>query len=234
MTELGQQVATDSGIGRAFRALSGTPLPWLIAATLVCLLIVMGFLAVMVPLQAAIRDNAGYRLIDLELADNIAPRLLRPMRTLLGAKGETAETVLNRLKGVPMEEHVGDGRTALQRMKTLQWLAVGFTLFYGTLLVLLAALLWRVHPAFPTAGRWLWLVGLGAPAALLDEAENFCILRMIGLTIRGGSVVAPWPALATVFSVPKWGLLFVAMLALWAFPLSLLAKLALSIMRRAG
>ena len=173
MTELGHTMRTAGSVTTIFRALTGSPTPWLVAATLISLAIVMGFLAVMGPIRASINKRTDYGLIDLELA-GAAPR------RLFGAHAVSAETVLAGLKGTRMEETPRDKSTALEKMRTLQWLDVGFTLFYGISFLLLAALIWRFHPGARArlrttdGGVWRW-----TPSSLEEGAGKEGVLGVL-------------------------------------------------------
>ena len=70
-----------------------------------------------------------------------------------------------------------------------------FPIAYGFFFLGLAAALWRAQPDYPRGARWVWGIGLGALAALLDEGENAFLWFMLARPDQDpGRIV---PALAT-------------------------------------
>lgn len=110
---------------------------------------------------------------------------------------------------------IGDAR----RAQSIDFL---FAAAYGVLSILIAAALWRGHPnAAAGRGRWIWLIALGAVAALCDEVENVSIWRILGGHATAGVFFPTAPATVKI-----------ALIGISA--LALLAALVSTIRRRSG
>jgi hypothetical protein len=59
-----------------------------------------------------------------------------------------------------------------------------FAAAYGVFALLLGVAVWRGQPEYPLEVRWVWLIALGALAALLDEVENLRIWSILNGTAR--------------------------------------------------
>jgi hypothetical protein len=88
-----------------------------------------------------------------------------------------------------------------------QRIDVAFCAAYGVFFLGLALALWRSHPHYPTGGRWVWLIALGAVAGLLDEVENGLLWWMLLTPDQDPGTVIP--TVASAFAVAKYALLVV-------------------------
>ena len=96
--------------------------------------------------------------------------------------------------------------------RTAQGIDFAFPIAYGFFFLGLAAALWRAQPDYPCGARWVWGIGLGALAALLDEGENAFLWFMLARPDQDpGRIV---PALATALAIGKYALLAAVVLIL--------------------
>ena len=182
-----------------FRAIDRLDTQWLAALTLTALVATL-VLSVLVSATATpLVERTGKALVNLQLSG--AYPLLK---WVPGGKGETPTTAL--LKQ-------WDDAGLLDAARRSQRIDFGFALAYGLFWLLLAVATWRTHPAYPQGGRWVWLIALGALAAIFDECENVLLWNLLGHPTDPSLLIA---RVASAFAVAKIILLILAPLILIA------------------
>lgn len=120
-----------------------------------------------------------------------------------------ATMLLLQFKGVAYKRTVVDTWRDLQvlddavRSQTFDFF---FPLAYGLFSVFVAVGVWRCHPKYRAGGRWVWLIALGAAAAVFDEIENVCLW----LLLKGHHLGAWLLRFQISVTYLKWGALLVA------------------------
>ena len=104
--------------------------------------------------------------------------------------------------------------------RTAQGIDFAFPIAYGFFFLGLAAALWPAQPDYPRGARWVWGIGLGALAALLDEGENAFLWFMLARPDQDPVAVVP-------LSPPRWPIGKYALLR----PVVLILVLALAMAR---
>jgi hypothetical protein len=165
---------------------------WLATWTLAAFMATLAIGIVLAASSGPMVERSGFKLVHLQLSG--AHRLLAwcswgrtPPQDVLAKWKETGQ---------------------LEAARRNQWLDFWFPPAYGVLALLLAVALRRAHPAYPGGAGWVGGVGLGAIAALLDEAENVCLWPLLQ---PGASVDSFLPTAAAAFAIPKMLLLLAAL-----------------------
>ena len=166
---------------------------WVLSALVATLVLSIVLSAVVSPLD----ERTKTTLFDLQFSG------LHPWLTDGREAGSMAGALLRRWKTAGV---IDDARTA-------QGIDFAFPIAYGFFYLGLAAALRRSQPDYPRGGRWVWGIGLGALAALLDEGENALLWFMLARPDQDpGRIV---PALATALTIGKYALLAAVVLILF-------------------
>lgn len=174
---------------RLFAAIDGLDSQWLATWVLSALVATFVLSTVLSAATTPLVERTKTTLFDLQLSG------LHPWLADGLTDGGGAKEILRRWKGAGV---LGDARRG-------QAIDFAFPVAYGFFFLGLAAALWRVHPDHPHGGRWVWGIGLGALAALLDEGENAFLWRMLMRPDDDpGRLV---PALASALAIGKYALL---------------------------
>ena len=181
---------------RLFRAIDGLDSQWLATWVLSALVATFVLSTVLSAATAPLVERTKTTLFDLQLS-GLPPWLAERFTDAGGAR-----EILRRWKGAGV---LG----AARRGHAIDF---AFPVAYGFFFLGLAAALWRVHPDHPHGGRWVWGIGLGALAALLDEGENAFLWRMLMRPDDDpGRLV---PALASALAIGRYALLAAVLLIL--------------------
>jgi hypothetical protein len=176
-------------VSRLFTAIDRINSQWLATWALSTLVATFVLSTVLSAALSPLVERTKTTLFDLQLSG------LHPWLADWLADGAGAHEILRRWKTAGVLDDARRG----------QMIDFAFPVAYGLFCLGLAAALWRVHPDHPHGGRWVWGIGLGTLAALLDEGENAFLWRML---VRPdddpGRLV---PVLATALAIGKYALL---------------------------
>lgn len=176
-------------MSRIFAVLDRIESQWLTTWVLSSLVATFVLSTVLSAATSPLAERTSTTLFDLQLSGLHAPTAHGP------EDGAGARALLLRWKAAGVLDAARHG----------QAIDFVFPIAYGFFFLGLAAALWRVHPDYPHGGRWVWAIGLGTLAALLDEGENAFMWRML---VRPdddpGRLV---PALTTALAIGKYALL---------------------------
>jgi len=166
---------------------------WLAAWTLSAFVATLVFAIVLSALATPLAEKTGFKMVHLQLSGAYPLFAWTPW-------GRTPTDKI-------LAEWKDKGLVAQARRN--QRVDFLFPLAYGSFSVLLAIGLRRLHPGYPSSGRWIWGVAAGAGAAVLDECENLCLWSVLQNPDEPGRVLA---ALAAAAAVVKLLLLAAALL----------------------
>jgi hypothetical protein len=176
-------------VSRIFSALDRLDSQWLATWLMSALGATLVLFTVLSAAVSPLVERTSTSLTDLQLAG------LYPWLADGPEDGTGARALLRRWKDADV---LDDARTG-------QLIDFAFPIAYGLFCLGLAAALWRAHPKHPRGGRWVWGIGLGTLAALLDEGENaFLWWMLVRPDEDPGRLV---PALATTLAIGKYALL---------------------------
>jgi hypothetical protein len=186
-------------VTRLFRAIDRLDKQWLPALTLGALVATL-VLGVLVSATATpLVERTGKALVNLQLSGAYPLLAWVP-----GGKGKTPTRDL--LKQWNDAGLIRDARRS-------QRIDFGFALAYGLFWLLLAVATWRTREEYPHGARWVWLIAVGALAALFDECENVLLWNLLKHPTDPNLLLAH---VASVFSLAKIILLILAPLMLVA------------------
>ncbi len=183
-------------MSRVFAAIDRIDSQWLTTWVLSALVATLVLATVLSAAVSPLDERTKTTLFDLQFSG------LHPWLTDGPEAGSMAGALLRRWKTAGV---IDDARTA-------QGIDFAFPIAYGFFFLGLAAALWRAQPDYPRGARWVWGIGLGALAALLDEGENAFLWFMLARPDQDpGRIV---PALATALAIGKYALLAAVVLIL--------------------
>ena len=191
-------------VRKMFRAIDRLDTQWLAALTLSALVATL-VLSVLVSATATpLVERTGTALVDLQLSGAYPYLAWVPK-----GKGKTpTKALLTKWNTEKWED--GNLLAVARRSQRIDF---GFALAYGVFWLLVAVATWRTHPAYPHGGRWVWLIALGALAAIFDECENALLWNLLGHPTDPNLLIA---GVASAFAVAKIILLILAPLILIA------------------
>jgi hypothetical protein len=176
-------------ITRIFQWLDGINGQWLAAWTLVAFVATLILMYIVSFLGGPLQEKTGVRVAKLQV---IGASVVFKEKTEVEAD---AKRILEAW-----------GKTGVFQYALIsQQFDFLFPLAYGSFSLLLSIGMWRCHKKYPIGGRWVWCLGFGAMAAVLDELENIFIWLILTDSIEPGWM---WLVLVSGFAIPKLVLLF--------------------------
>ena len=186
-------------MSRVFRAIDRLDKQWLAALTLSAFVAALVLCVLVSATATPLVERTGKALVNLQLSGAYPLLAWVP-----GGKGKPSTKDLLKL---------WSDAGLLDAARRSQRIDFGFALAYGVFWLLLAVATRRTHPAYPHGGRWVWLIALGALAAIFDECENALLWNVLGHPTDPNLLIA---GVASAFAVAKIILLILAPLILIA------------------
>jgi hypothetical protein len=162
---------------------AGPRLQWLASWTLTAFVATLVFMVVLGATTRSLIEKTPYKLLHLQLSG------FYPWLGRVPDNHASTATIVARWRDAGVVEQA-------RRGQAVDFL---FPLAYGSFALLMAAALRRLHPGYPAEGRWIWGVGAGAAAAVLDEIENVCLWSILQQPGYSGGVLAIVAAVAAAF-----------------------------------